>query len=557
MSSSTNLLGFDQVVALSQQTINSQLSFTWQQSLVDFVFTLDVDADNYVNATCGIPVVNVNLSTPGEVNYSKVILQFPLTGGSAQGVSFGTTVSFDDLTGYTIQVGVDLGSANPLDADAGLAVPGTIQSQLALVDTNIYSISSVILDIDNINYTDSDCVVLDPEGNEVSELESMISSFIGSIQSTAGGNPFLLVFNQNLLPEATAMAGIPAFYPTSALYRTEFVNADFSYSQENTINLMIMTQDDTAPTLGATQGYPVQLGPGTSPPDGMMYICADQFNTNYIQDLMLKTISDSIQHSMIKVMTSVTTNATAPTFNDTNLFVPATLPGFPEQLGWGLYWSYEDGIQGDTSTYGSSPVIGSDSGISDIHQVTQIYCSCSVSMPVSSSDQKSIEMTVSGYVKVYGNWYEDDIAWIHDGQILVAQDFSTKITIQPAASDSGTPGALVVSMADITTSPGTVTNDNGKSYTSPHTYENALGSLLDFIAGIFGASTFKEISDDFEADANSAINDFFSDFQDSANAALATLSSNVIMPTGDAYLFQSVQLDSESNPKLSFTINSF
>lgn len=550
MSSSSNLLGFDQVVALSQQTINSQLAFVWQQSLLDFVFDLNVDADNYVHATTGIPVVNINLPTEGEVNYKKVVLKFPLTGGSAHGVSFGTPVGVDDLTGYTFQVGVNIGQADPLAANSGLAVPSVIQQRLNAMTQNIYSISSVILDIDNINYTDTDCVVLDPEGNEVPSLETMLSSFISSVKNTAGGNPFLLVFNTNLLPSATGMSGIPAFYPTSAQYRTEFYDENFGYDDRNTLNMMIMTQNDTPPEISATQGYPVYLGPGASPPDGLMTICAEQFNSDYIYDLVLKQISDSMQHALIDLVSAVTTNVPKQQFSDKNFF---SVNGDE----WKFNWSYSDGTPGDKDTYGDSPVIGKDSGISDVHQITQVSCSCTVSAPESTPDGKGIVLSVSGNVKAYGDWYERIVAWVHDGQVLVCQNFATSITIQPGASSSGTPGALSVSLADVTKSKGKVKNENGTSYDSPHYYEWPVGAVLDFIASIFGASTFKEIADDFEADANSAIGKFFNDFQTDANNALGTLSSNVILPTGDAYLFDSAQLDTEGNPKFTFTVNSF
>ncbi|MEL7116238.1 MAG: hypothetical protein AAGP08_11720, partial [Pseudomonadota bacterium] len=357
--------------------------------------------------------------------------------------------------------------------------------------------------------------------------------------------------NRNLLPNASPSAGLPAFYPTSASYRTEFVDNTYADNDLNSVNLMIMTQDNTAPTLSSSDTYPANLGPSNSDTDGVMHMIADQFNDAFIYDVVLKTISDSMQRALISVVDEVTTHANVPSFQDKNYFTATS-------DGWSFSWSYSDGTPGDKDTYGDSPVIGQDSGISDIHQITQVYCNCKVSAPKSSSDGISIQLDVtSGTLKIYGDWYERIAAWVHDGQILVGKDFSTSISIEPGASGSSTPGALFCKMADISITNGTVTNENGTSYSSPHEYENPVGTVLDWISGLFGASTFGDIADDFEEDANSAINSFFSDVESAANSALGTLSSNVIMPTGDAYLFTTAQVDSEGNPQFAFTINSF
>ncbi|MEL7116237.1 MAG: hypothetical protein AAGP08_11715 [Pseudomonadota bacterium] len=554
---SQNLLGFDQVVALSQQTINSQLSYIWSRSFAGFRFSLTEDADDYINATTAAPVINVHLpgnQDIGEFDNGKVLLIFTLTGGSAQGHYGGGIIQFPDLTGYTVQYGVNLAAIDPLDPDAGVSVSDSVQQQLDAISANIYAISSVILDIDNIQYTDPDCIVYDPDGTEIPQLETVLESFMTSVKTAAGGNPFLLVFNRNLLPDASPSAGLQAFDPTSAAYRTELVGNTMADNDLNSVNLMIMTQNNTAPSLSSTATYPVNLGPSDSSSDGVMHINADQFNTDYLYNTVTRAISDSMQHALIQCWNDATTNATSPSFQDQNFFSPTS-------TGWHFHWAHKDGTPGDDDTYGSSPVVGSDSGISDIHQITQIYCDCSINFPTSSADGTSLELAVTGDIKVYGDWYEVIITWVHDGQVLVGRDFTATIKIEPGASGSGAPGALSVTFNDLNKTTGMVTNEKGKDFhppdDSPHVWENAGGEILDAIASVFGQSTFKDISNDFESNADTAINSFFSDFTSSATAALSGLSSSVIMPTGDAYLFTTAQVDNEGNPKFTFTINSF
>lgn len=505
----TDLLNYDQVSALSLKTINAQIAGLVRMGLITDTIDFEADSENYFRAQIDVPTVDINLGE-GKISPTTVILSFNILSGSAQGKVITKTISCPDLSGYKAQYVVDLKLANPL-ADGNILISQKAQAALSDFDQNAYSMTSVILALDSINY--GTCSFYDPKGEEDGELEFLLPILIDAV--AGNGNPFLISINPMYLAGSGQMSGLDGFRPTTLNYRTQFYNNVIATSDLNSLNLMIMNQEHTAPNIDPRATYPTNLGPTSSSPDGYLYISYAQFYNNYFLPYVVNVLANA--------------------FGNKASF----------QYASGIYtydWHYSNAGD-DPNGSDKGPIVGQDAFI-DVHQTVQKWIHCELSEPKSGPDG-TVVIQASGYLREDADYYEYWVLWMHTGQSQVKEDFSFTITLS-----AGDGGRITVDV-DGSHQPGTI---NGN--TSPHTWTNILVSFTDWISGIVGWPTVESSVDRMKDEAETMITSAITGFQNNVPELFQSLSDVVILPTGEAYIFNSIQINNEGDAVFAFKINS-
>jgi hypothetical protein len=497
----TSLLNFDQVVALTQQTINTQFELMFLNGTIDknLNFTIPSNDKIGVTATLNSPTVSIALNKE-TVNPQQVRFNINIDTGSATYYSPVGKLESEDISGYSITLNVNLTKLTVNPDYTGLKVGNSTKAVInPFLNQDMYTVTAILLDFDNLNYSTAEIYnkngVLDPN----STLTTLFSEITNAL--IKDGNPYLI----SVHPKDTQAVdtGIDAFKPTAVMYNTHLYNNTNAASDLSTYNMCIMNQQHPLPWTNVTLPKFTQNLITDTNTYGRMFISNSQFCSAYIEDLVLPVLKNAMGANA-----DFTKN--------------------------GNSWGYDHQTNQNNQHDGHGIVVGSDSGILDIYGNQQVHNSCTLNFNPADSTANSIVLNGSGYFYIKTDYYERPLGiWAHDAWNSAKKSFSFTITLE-----AGADGKITISFT--LNSPAAVT----------HTWENFVIKFAD----LFNAGLQSSL-DATNGCYTSFENGEFSNFSSNASSAFNVLESMVILPAATSYFFKNASLDSSTgSPNIQFDL---
>lgn len=487
-----SLLNFDQVFALTQQTINTQ----FQLLFLNGTISKQMNVTPFPNSAVGIqaslktPTVSVSLGD-GNVNPQQVRFNINIDSGNATYYSPTGQLIHEDVSGFTIALLVNLTELPVTPSYNGIKVSDEVKSATApFLNQNLYTVTAILLDLDNVNY--STATIYNPDGsrNTSSTLTTLLSAIIQEL--IKDGNPYLLSVNPKI--NTVTNTGLQGFQPTSVLYNTHLYNNTDADSQLSTYNMCIMNEQHTAPFTRVTlPKFPDNLV--SSGVAGRLYISNAQFASVYIENQVLPILKSAM--------------GSQANFTRT-----------------GNTWTYDFTSNQNDKNDGHGPVVGSDSGILDIYGNLQIENQCKLTFDPTKSTSNQVVLNGSGFFYVRTDFYERPFnIWAHDAYFTVKKSFTFTIILE-----AGADGKITINFTSAT------------SAAQTDSWENIAVKFADLFNGGLQSSLDK---------ANNAFTNFengrFDSFTTNAAAAFNVLENVVILPGASSYFFKNATTNTEGD----------
>lgn len=496
----TSLLNFDQVVALTQQTINTQFNLMFLNGTIDknLNVTPFENKDIGVTATLKTPTISISLGTDGGVNPQQVRFNINIDTGTANYYSPIGKLEHEDISGYTIAMFVNLAEL-PIKPDyEGLRVSDEVKSQTdAFIDQSMYTATAILLDLDNVNYGTAVIYNADGTKNTSSTLSTLLQQIIQEL--IKDGNPYLI----SISPKAktTSNTGLDGFKPTGVLYNTHLYNNTNADSNLSTYNMCIMNQQHPLPWSVVTlPKFTTNLIDNTNT-YGKMFISNAQFRSVYIENEVLPVLKSAMgSHADFSLS--------------------------------GSKWVYNHQTNQNDQHDGHGPVVGSDSGILDIYGNRQTQDYCELNFNPSDSTANKIVLKGSGFFYIKTDYYERPLGiWAHDAWNSAKKSFTFTITLE-----AGAEGKITISF--------TQSSDPVKT----DSWENFVIKFADlFKAGL------QDSLDRANNSYSSFENGQFNNFTNNATAGFNILETTVILPAATTYFFKNASLNTEGDVQFDLT----
>lgn len=499
---SSALLNCDQVVALSQHSINNQLNLLTLRSVIP-------QSVSYSPSGGGDPVT-VELNAPTiliNANYT-VQVTFNIKSGTLPDDA-GDMV---DVCGYSFEFSSPLaGFTLPSDADK-VKFFGATQSQIDTVTGNGNQVQVVVPDLSDTDF--SSTAATPPSGTSPGTFTDAAASIAEQIIN--GGNPIVLAITPIFGPGT----GANYFQPTGVEFQADMnLNGTTPETGEyGTLNLLIMDQGNSFPhPQGSGPTFDWNTVPRDATVDGRFFIDSNEFKHGYILGLLLPPL--------------------------------ATAMG--GQAGFNSNWVYEyktDNSQNsDTDNHG--PIIDQEKHLGTTFTYSQengVENHLELAIDYNQNTSSTIVLSGSGFFRQWQKNYGKNLIatadqWLHMFTVDVKKPFTCTITLSAEGGEHS--GEF---NADISIQEQSVVSDN---------YENDLIKPVDWAVGLFTKSS-SNLQHEITSSFSSLDSDSLADFKKDAVAGLNTLSGTIILPSGAQYLFKNLTLRSNDDAQIDFTINS-
>jgi hypothetical protein len=247
------LTGFDMVWAITENTVNSQLSWLQDSGLIPNKVKIgDLDNDGIAiggtgedEATINAPTVDFDTGVPKQV---KLIIEF--TGGNVSyysGFGRNATVKKQPVAGWKLvfNVNLNIGQIGHDYLIAGKNIPPEILKILTQFDPSMFSVQSIFMDFENSDlttYNTLESVIKTDEPFVQQNFATSVGAWITSHKGT--DNPFILGYP---VTRQTPPADVPSiFEPTGAnlsahSYQYPAGSTDQSKNGLSTLNFLLVT----------------------------------------------------------------------------------------------------------------------------------------------------------------------------------------------------------------------------------------------------------------------------------------------------------------------------
>jgi hypothetical protein len=247
------LTGFDMVWAITENTVNSQLSWLQDSGLIPNKVKIgDLDTDGIAiggtgedEATISAPTVDFDTGVPKQV---KLIISF--TGGNVSyysGFGRNATVKKQPVAGWKLvfNVNLNIGQIGHDYLIAGKNIPPEILKILTQFDPSMFSVQSIFMDFENSDLTTYNTLESVIKTDEPFVQQNFATSVGAWITSHKGAdNPFILGYP---VTRQTPPADVPSiFEPTGAnlsahSYQYPPGSTDQSKNGLSTLNFLLVT----------------------------------------------------------------------------------------------------------------------------------------------------------------------------------------------------------------------------------------------------------------------------------------------------------------------------
>ncbi|MEZ5583308.1 MAG: hypothetical protein R3F37_11645 [Candidatus Competibacteraceae bacterium] len=485
----TNLLNFDQVVALTEQTINTQFDLMFLTGVIDKDISLKLapNSDFGIFGTIKAPTVSIALHNT--VNPTQVSFAIPFDTGTAKYSSpLGQTEELN-ISGWTIALDVNLKNLTLTSDYNGVKVSSVTKTAVdRYLNQSIYTVTAILLDFDNLNYGTAEVFDQSGKPSQNSTILTMLNLLIKHM--IKDGNPYLLSINPTL--SKGSESGLDAFKPTGVMYNTHLYDNVNAVSPFNTYNMLVMNQGRKLPWTETTlPKFSQNLASDDPEVQGRFYISRDQFNSAYIEALVLPTLAKA-------------------------------MGGATKFTGGAGSWSYSH----EKNTSGTDL----QTGYNDF-SVEQHTCSLKVDTDASTSDQVVLSGGGSFYKQTKA--YNTDLKLIHWLTATAEQKFSYTVTLE-----AGAEGEITISFS------------SKKGELTKSHWESTWLKITKPIEAAFFDSMTKEVADRYSTWEAAD----FSSFTKNAEPAFKALQDSIILPAASVYFFKNMALTAEQDVQFDITI---
>lgn len=522
MATTTNHLnGYDEVLAITMDTINSQFSLLCPPNgagpIPNSWSMLDPnDPHNYAGLVVdNMTAPTVSVKQPdGTVNKDELAMTFYLVSGTLNYYDYGDQASVP-IDNWTITFRVNIGALN-INTNSDLdqiSTSGAVNDQLnGVLSSNDFSITALFTDFEDTNITSG---VIEITGDDAltpiqqSNLLALMSAYLVGTQDS--GTPYILGYPLQSNDPASTMPDIPTFAPISSVFSNTpdpynfEAGDDESYLGLSTLNYLIMTGSGN-PTPPSSDNYFDFNWITDGQNQGVFAIEQNLFRTGYIENLILPVLQDALD-----VPSSAGWVHNIESDNSHNY-----------NLNYNEYpYSSDNG--------GKGKIVGQD-WPDNIYEELHNQTYCNINLPAGSGD---IVLNGQGYFYSRADLYEYPLGIkMHDGWASTTVNFTFSITLQSGANGSITP--VFVFNAD-----------------SPVTdqWENILYTVYDWAVGWIG-DTLTGMEDDLNENFASFQTDAVNNLDTDTTDALNSLASTVILPNGDIFFYEDIQFDDQQNVRM-------
>lgn len=523
MSSTSNLNGYDEVLAITQNTINSQFSLICPPDNSGPIFrTWNFSDPKDSSGWSGLDVTQMDpptvsaLQADGTYIQNQLSFSLHLVSGTFKYYDFGSqaTAPIDNWT-VTFQAplnNVQINSASDLSAKvtASDAAAKTLTDNY--LDQSYFTIEALATMIEDANVLSGTVTATgNIDSNLIGPLLQTVNDYLSGLQD--GGTPFVLGYPVTSSNPSAAMPEIPDFTPTSI----EFSETPFPYNYDQSND-----GGEDAITKGlATINYLMMAGSGNPAPtdatrftfnhnwitnndyQGSFAILNDLFRTGYTEQLLLPLLRDSMgipgsEHWVGKV-------------NDNMEYVYT--------IDYNEY-PYKD------EHGGKGHIVGTDSWVLNIYE--ELHNEAYLQVTVPKGDD--VKMTGEGYFYQKADIYEYPIGIkTHDAWTKVKQPFTFTLTFS-----AGEGGSI---QADFDLEVGKQTSDSWENpvYT---VYDWLMGWVSDTMSSM--TSSMNKKFSDFESNSVSAV-------ENNTKKALSKLNKTMVLPNGDVFSYKDMVYDDQMN----------
>lgn len=393
------LLGFDQVVALTQQTINTQFLLMYLNGTISSKIADPADADSKGGIFGTIKAPTIEISLPGRIDPGQVTFNINLDKAQARySDPAGAAPASVDVSGWRIAVTVDLRRlALP---DPSVRLGEATQKQIDGLSGDIYTMYSVLLDLDNADVETAQ--IFDAAGtlNQDDRLAGLVADVL--LRLRAEGNPYVVT----VLPTVSQArdTGLEALRPTSVTYNTHLYGNAAAQSPFNTFNILIMNEDHAPPAFdGQPPAFDRNLAPESQAVHGRFYLSKSQFAAAYVEALVLKKLAQAMGGQAE--------------------FKPAG----------GDTWTYDWTWTNDPDEHGTK--------LGGVWFKETRRNRCTLQLDAGASTSAKVVLSGTGYFEENVDTYEQYIVFVHTNNVNYRRPFSFSIALE--AGVDGKIGATV------------------------------------------------------------------------------------------------------------------
>ena len=510
--SNTDLLnGYDMVVALSQNFLNSQLTAICQNpnskppppnqkpnySIFDnFTIQLDPTAEAGTPAAWNsVIVTQMNSPTIAIGENNTVVLTLHITEGTVQYVDMSAQQQTASLANTDVSFTVNMSLAVISDPN-NLAAPQNAINQLNGFSTSDFTIQFLALEFESASMISS-CDVSSPNFTKNSRQYIVLLNCLNAYLGGNSANPYILGYPIQSVNPAETNPNLPAFAPTSCEFSTT-VNAD--NAGLSTLNYCLMTQDRPFPT-GASSGVFDTPWLTDSSESGMLTISHDVFVNGYLVPLVLPQIADAL-------------NITGADWTS-------------DSAGWHL--NYEDTNKNDNN--GKGDLINVPKGL-DYYKLYDYTISCDVSLSNVNGNMTitaDCNFDYKGEVNVQmqlTNWVKAE----------VTQTMTLTLTFT-----AGNDGKFVIIP--------NITKGTPNKKTQLGAAAKVGQAVVDVWNGITGGNDnpYDQLQDNLQTSEN----DLIADFTNQIGADMSVLSNQFVLPAASVFNYNGLAFNSEQDMQVS------
>lgn len=488
----TEMLNFDQVVTLTQQTINTQFLLMTMNGTIDKTLDVTMPSNPKIGIKGTLKPPSVSIRLDQGINSQQVRFNINVDKGTATYFSPTGELKNEVVDGYTLAMTVDLMELTVTSDYKGLKVGDNTKAQTnQFLSQDLYTVTAILLDLDNVNYSTAKIYNADGSENKSSTLSTLLSEIIKAL--IKDGNPYLVSIHPK--EKATSQNGLDGFKPTGVMYNTHLYNNLNTESNQSTYNMLIMNQGHALPWTNVTLPKFSNNLIDNAKADGRMYITKSQFDSVYIEAMVLPILKQA-------------------------------MGGQADFTRSGDKWTYSHSTSQGNQNDGHGPVVGSDSGILDIYGNDQSSSYCELNFNKNDSTLNQIVLKGSGNFYFRTDYYEKPFGiWAHDAWCTATKTFTFSIILE-----AGADGKL------------TIRFDSSTQDAVKDSWENIAVKFAD----LFSAGLQSSLDS-----ANNSYASFeqgrFSQFTSNAVNAFNVLEKMVILPGASTYFFKDISLNNESD----------
>lgn len=512
--SDPKLNGYSEVVAITQNTINSQFSLLCPSDNSGPIHTQwSIIDPNDPNKQQGLfvtgmqpPTVSV-LQPDGSFTANAMSMSIRLTSGNLNYYNYGQIASLP-IKGWKITFRCPIGQMQlqgTQDLTKIAAPAATVDTLTGYLGASAFSVAALFAIFQTAAIQAAEVEVdgdtaLSPAQQGV--LLSMLDAYLEGLQST--GTPYILGYAAQSNNAASTLPELPMFAPTSC----EFSDTPNPYNFQtggstsaiglSTFNYLLMTNKQAFPSSASRQTFDFNWVPENQY-QGAFAIDATLFRSGYIESLLLPILRKNL--------------------------------GIPSSIAWS-----QNSSNGYSIVYSTVKHDDDNDGKGHKHKAdgTTVYekdyftTQCSVAVSAGPGPIQ-ISGTASFYAKADFHTYplgiSNEIGW-------ASANVSSTFTITLSAGSDG--AATCVSSF----STPSVTTDS---------HEDDLYKGMDWLVGLFNGDTLKDHITDAQNNITNALNSAVNELSTNTSSALSKLAGTILLPNGSVFFYKDLQFDDQQN----------